>query len=430
MNKALTRKKILSSFTGLLYIIFFTSFIFSFRAITSISTGLILLCGIMENKRGLRAFFLPMIKNPFFIACFLFFLLQVISLLYTHSQKAGWDNIRLKSGLLFIPLAFCGMDRFPAGTRRKLWAVYCLLLAGASLYCLFLAGWHYRQVHDPSLFFYHALVSPFSHHAVYFSIFVFTALVFLLENAGKGYFLFRPFFTIVLVVYFSVFLFLLSSKLVIAFYIIYLLYYFILLLKKKTNRAGVLAVFILFVVAGGSASMLHNPVSNRFYEILNGDMKLVNQDKFDKGNYFNGLQFRMLQWKFVPEILTGTHSWWTGVSPGDAQSLLDQQYISKDMYTGDPAKKTTGYLGYNTHNQFLEALLQTGIPGFLAFLLTCFCLVRMAAQKKDSLAWFIILLLLVYSCTESVFETQYSILLFTFFPLFAGTGDPAKTGDT
>lgn len=419
MNKALTKTETLSCFTWASYILFFTSFICSFRAITSISIACILLCSIIENKPGPRIFFSGLIKNPVFITCCLFFLLQVISLLYTQNTQAGWDNIRLKSGLLFIPLAFYGIDQLTPGTGRKLFAAYCLVLAGASFYCLFLAGWDYNQTHNPSLFFYHALVRPVSQHAVYFSIFVFIALLFLLENARKRRFLFTPIFTTALAAYFSVFLFLLSSKLVIAFYVAYLLYYFIALLKAKKNRGWALGVFTLFLITAGPALTVHNPVSKRFYEILDSDMELINQDRFAQGNYFNGLQFRLLQWKFVPEILTETRSWWTGLAPGDAQSLLDKKYISKNMYTGDGNQKNAGYLGYNTHNQFLESLLQTGIPGLLVFLLICFSLVKMAVRKKDSLAWFVILLVLAYSFIESVFETQYGILLFIFFPLLA-----------
>jgi hypothetical protein len=42
----------------------------------------------------------------------------------------------------------------------------------------------------------------------------------------------------------------------------------------------------------------------------------------------------------------------------------------------------------------------------------------MAWQKKDRTLSFITILLLLYSFSESVFETQYSLVIFIFFPLF------------
>jgi O-antigen ligase len=151
---------------------------------------------------------------------------------------------------------------------------------------------------------------------------------------------------------------------------------------------------------------------------LNGDLAIVKQEKFNPGHYFNGLQFRLLQWEFTAELLNENDSWWYGVSPADAQTLLDQKYISKKMYAGDPAKGTKGYLGYNTHNQFLETLLQSGIPGLVILLAACFFLVRIAWRKKRRIISFIIALLLAWLFSESVLERQFGIMIFTFFPLF------------
>jgi O-antigen ligase len=88
------------------------------------------------------------------------------------------------------------------------------------------------------------------------------------------------------------------------------------------------------------------------------------------------------------------------------------------MYTGNPSRGDHGFIGYNTHNQFLETLLKTGLPGLIALLLVCFTLIRMAIQKKQRETGFIIGLLLVWLFTEAVLERQYGILVFTFFPLF------------
>jgi O-antigen ligase len=415
----MNRAKGLSLLNQASYLLFFISLICSFRAVSSISIGLILLIGILNNKSGVKILFHRNLKNSFLAACLLFYLLCIISLLYTHNIHEGWSNIRLKSGLLFTPLAVCCSHYINTDTRKKLFSQYCLLLAAASLYCLLTALFHYWKTADLSHFFYHALVSPFKQHAVYFSIYVFIALLFLLESLNKNDLVFNKLFHAFLTIFFSVFIFLLSSKLVIAFYFLYLLYYFIGLVKNNaTNRALIISLFILLIITGSLVLIIRNPVSERFHEVAQGDLTIVKQDKYEPGRYFNGVEFRLIQWKFVAEILNENHRWWIGVSPGDAQLFLDQKYISTKMYTGDPAKGKRGFLGYNTHNQFLETLLQTGITGLFILLIICASLIQMAWQKKSRTVSFIIILLLAWLFSESAFETQYGILLFTFFPLF------------
>ena len=61
---------------------------------------------------------------------------------------------------------------------------------------------------------------------------------------------------------------------------------------------------------------------------------------------------------------------------------------------------------------------QTGIPGAIAFLLIIVALIRVGWQQRKTGYLFIFLLLLIYSFMESVFETQFGIALFTFFPVF------------
>jgi O-antigen ligase len=184
-------------------------------------------------------------------------------------------------------------------------------------------------------------------------------------------------------------------------------------------KKSIVAVFILFPLTVLSLLFLtSNPVSNRFKELLKGDLAIVQQKNYQPADYFNGLQFRLLQWKLVPEILNENKSWWTGVGAGNAQQLLNQKYISKNMYRGVPGTADTGYLVYNTHNQLLESLLKIGITGAVLYLLICFSLLQIAWKNKNRIVRFTILLLFFYSFTESTLETQYGILIFTFFPLF------------
>jgi len=419
MDKDIQKKIILNPFVQVLFLVFFASVIFSLRAVTSMSLGVMLLSGFLIKRSAGSSLLQKKNKNLFLAGCALLFLLQFIALFYTNDRQAGWNNIRIKTGLLVTPFASFLFSSITITSTKKLLSHYCLILVGASLCCLCISFLNFQETNNTSIFFYHALVSSINQHAVYLSVLTAIGLVFLLERIMKKEFIINRLTHTSLVIYLSGFLFLLSSKLVIAFYIIYLVYYFVHLLQKnKLRRLAIAGSFILCFIILGLLFTTRNPVKERFSDVFRGNIKLITQENFTEGDYFNGLQFRLLQWRFVTEILTENKRWWQGVSPGDAQTLLTKKYLSKNMYAGDPAKGDRGYLIYNTHNQFLETLLQNGIIGLIVLLLICFSLFKMMIQEKNRIASVSILLLLAWLFTESVFETQYGIVIFTFFPLF------------
>ena len=189
-------------------------------------------------------------------------------------------------------------------------------------------------------------------------------------------------------------------------------------LFKSINAKFIVISFVSLTAFSLLIFSTQNRISNRFKEIIQTDFHFIKRERFNQGDYFNGLQFRLLQWEFVPGILNEKRAWLVGVSPGDAQNLLNQKYISRNMYTGTVARGDKGFIGYNTHNQFLESLLETGLIGSLLFLLICWSLVKMILERKKADLSFVTILLLVYSFSESVLETQYSLFIFLFFPLF------------
>lgn len=419
MNQSPKESSLLSQLLFIFYILFFISLVFSFRAVSSISTGLLILAGIIFNKQQSGTIIHKNLSNLFFIACILYFLFLLASFCFSQPSDEAWRQIRLKSGLILIPLTVCCSSYVNASTRKKLLFAYTIILAAACLFCIVMATNHFIRTGDDSHFFYHPLVSPLKQHAVYFSLLVFFALLFLLESAKIRQWLFHPVLHFSLLAFLSFFLLLLSSKLVIVFFAVYLLYYFVTIGRLfKHTKTAVAGSILLLVVAGALIFTTNNPVSRRFNEIMQGDIAVLNKDSYQPQDYFNGLQFRLLQWKLVPELLNEHNSWWTGEGPASAQDILAQKYISKNMYSGETGSADKGYLLYNTHNQFLESLLKNGIPGAILFLFIFSALLRIAWQKKKRIISFVIILLLLYSFSESLLETQYGLLIFTFFPLF------------
>ena len=88
------------------------------------------------------------------------------------------------------------------------------------------------------------------------------------------------------------------------------------------------------------------------------------------------------------------------------------------MYTGEAGRNDHGFIGYHTHNQFLQVLLEIGIVGLLIFLFIAWSLIQIARKDKNENVRLFVLLILLYCFTDAPFETQYCLVLFTFFPLF------------
>lgn len=418
MNTTPVKQTTVHLITYSLYLLFLVSLIFSFRAVSSMSIAAILLTGVItiflkgpsSKKNKYRLYFV--------IGCAVMLLLSVVAILYTTDVHEGWNNARIKTGLLIVSLAVFVAPIPDENLLRKLLFHYCLLLTLASLYCLGHAFARYQQSGSASVFFYHSLVNPIAQHAIYFSLMILFGLIFLLEAIKRNFRYLPRSLHLSLIGLLSLFLFMLSSKLIISIYLVYLFLWLLQILKSNSSSRLISPVFIgLVILSVLLVFSIPNPVSRRFYDIVRGNISIVRQDSFKPGDYFNGLQFRLLQWRFVPEILTENGRWWIGISPGDAQSYLNEKYLSKNMYSGDPTKGTRGYLVYNTHNQFLQTLLQTGIIGLVVLFATCLCMLKMAIEQKSRLTIFITIALLAWLFAESPFETQYGIMIFTFFPM-------------
>jgi O-antigen ligase len=413
-SSPILQKKHLDSFLLLGYTLFFISLVFAIRPLNSIAIAFLVLTGILFRAVIREERPVPNTKL-FWISCFLFYLLYILSLLYTSNQAETLRQLQLKSSLLFVPL-FLVLHR-PLCKQLTLYNnVYIICLFVAIVFCLVYAAFNtiFRNAQG-SVWFYHALVSPFKQHAVLFSVLIFFALTSIVDRFARQEYLLNFAFHGIVLTLFIGFLFLLSSKLIITGFILYLLVFMIRVIRNRRLITFSISVLIIAVIGIFTTS---NPISNRFREIIEGDMSLISQPRFNQGTYFNGLQFRLLQWKNVGELLQENDALLFGLSPGNAQEKLNAKYLSKDMYSGTLERGERGFLGYNTHNQFLESTLHLGLSGLAVFLAMISGLVLLCIRARSLQLTFAVGMLIAFCFTESVLETQYGLVIFTFFPIF------------
>jgi O-antigen ligase len=165
--------------------------------------------------------------------------------------------------------------------------------------------------------------------------------------------------------------------------------------------------------------LTNNPIKSRFSDAISGNVYLFKQDNFSPDIYFNGIQFRLLIWRFTYEILQQNKAWLLGVSTGDAQYELNKKFAETNIYLGDGKKDKLGYGVFNCHNVFLQTTLESGLIGLCFLLGIIFTFLIQAFKKQETLTIIFFLAILAFCFTESVLSSQYTILLFMFFPLLS-----------
>lgn len=402
--------------------LFFFSFIFSIRPILGFATIMLAATAIVIHKLDTKRWWNPGYFNLFNIGLILYFVLQTIALLYTKNQIKGMAVFQTNLGMLVLPVGLLYSSRVNSKNYKRWMYGYLVILFAAAVWSLIKASMNYSQSHDSSVFYYHSLVAIYSNHAIQFSVIVFIGIQFLLDQFRT---LTRNLFKagfILLVLFFSFYLFLLSSKLVIIFYLGYLLFVITFTKTFINRRPYRIAGFCMTLAAIAIIFFVQSPIRARIKQELDARVSVIRQDKFTPADYFSGVQFRILTWRFVYEILNEKKAWILGVNPGDAQDVLKEKYLQENMFAGGTPENKTGYLGYHTHNQFLQAVLESGILGLIAFLMICAGLIKMAGQISGYPYSALIVLMLCNCFTDAPLTTQYGIVLFVFFPLFIFRG--------
>ena len=417
---------LLSRLYELVMIVFFISVIFSFRFFASISLIVMAAFALLHYRLSEGGWWNRKFVNFFNAGCFLYFIVQGLALLYTHNTKQGIFIEQVNLGLIAIPIAVFYSQLVRGKNYGMLMKWYILILFTASVIALGHAWQLYVHTGNTSYFFYHPLVYIYSGHAIQYSILVFIGILFLIEENVRHDNIKNRKWVLFLLVYFSVFLFLLTSKMVIAVFLIYIVYLIICtneFFRKRSYQIGALAAILVVLII---IFTTNSPLRKRISEEMQSNISFIEQNEFSPADYFNGIEFRLISWRFAYEILNENHAWLFGVSPGDAQDMLNKKYRKLNMFTGGLPDNLKGYLDYHTHNQFLQALLETGIPGLAAFILICAGMIQLAKKSGNRSMIVLTILLLCYCFADAVLRTQYGIILFIFFPLFIVKGGESE----
>ncbi|MGV3765456.1 MAG: O-antigen ligase family protein [Chitinophagaceae bacterium] len=359
-------------------------------------------------------------SNGLFRAFAALFVLQIAGFFMAQQQNEGIKHLETKIGYIVLP-ALLLAGPFPNnGQRRQIMTAHALIATTISIILLGMAYWKFRENGLYTNFFYHDLLLPIEHNAIYFSAFVFFSFCFLLNEGQQIQPLQRNKWIYYLWLLFHLtLLILLASKLIISITLLYTTYWILNNGKEKNRYSRLFAgTGILIVIISLAAVVIIKPIRQRFTETFQANWSTLNYDQFTPSTSFTGLQFRLLTWRFGYEILQEENAFIIGVGPANAQTFLQEKYREMNMYTGTAGSQTDkGFLVYNFHDQYLQTWVESGIIGAIILFCWYVTLITIVLKRKNRVLTGMILLICLLSFTESIFTRQWGMILSSFFPL-------------
>lgn len=331
------------------------------------------------------------------------FILHLAAFWYYPEKESGWFAVEKKFSLLAIPILWT-LSRLD---WRKASEVFFLCFS-LGLFCsgIIMLGhsvWSVYETGELKWLFYHNLTYPLPISAIYYSWYLVIALFWPLNEMK----MLTPKKVIAMRVFFVLLLLMAASKLLVVLAIILGL---VRLLDTHTRKKIKAKHAFLLAVAIG----LSYPVISRFMELRSPHLELVTQDHFTYDSPFNGLNLRLIQWRFGLEILSDQRAWITGVGPVYKQALLNAKYEAYGMYTGNPELGDSGYKQYNFHNQYMETLVSNGLVGLCCLLFIIFALIVPRHTNQPGLFSSLMVICFTFMLTESMLERRQGVVLFAF----------------
>ena len=388
-----------------LYLLLFGLLAFSiplFDRIAATAIVLIMFTWIIEGKFGQK--FQRIKKDKFrrYILLFgLIYLFYLAGFFYSKNQFHALLDLQTKLSLLIFPIIFSTLDyNVINGKKGKMLYYYIIGCLVITIILLGRSFINFLTSNSAAEFFYSNL--SWYHHASYLSMFlVFAVGIFLYQIHTKTIFKNKSgllFHT--LIIYFSIFILMLSSKAGILSLVIIILSYVGVLLYKKQYLKGVAILVVLSVAIWGMFS-LFSVTSSR----ISDAQQTISNETVEKGAT-DSTSERILIWQSAVSIIRENVLF--GVGTGEADDALLITYKT-NQYSGALENRL------NAHNQYLQTFIATGIIGFFVLIGVLFIPVYPALKRRNILYLLLLFLVAFNLLFESMLERQAGVVFYTFF---------------
>ena len=369
--------------------------------------GIIFLIGSVNKASEFQK--LP-VKNKLLFYCFiLFFLWQVIGMIYSDHNQEGLRNLSLRLPLLLFPLILVVPDLTIRQKTIKLLRIFAVSTFLYVIACLVYASFRSLEISEgnwsinphpdeyPWLNFFYGPDFAIFQHPSYLSMYillsVFIAFEALFEKSDSK--LIKWFWLLVsLVLIFSVYL--LSSRAAIIAAVITIPCYFIIkLITGKIKKIWWIGV------CSGAIILFFTLLSNPRLQLLfnqSSDQELINKALKESRISIWNASFNLIKENFL-----------LGVGTGDIQYELNEEYKrmgKRDLYKDKEL---------NAHNQFIETSAEHGLIGLLLLLSVFGLMVGVAVTNRNILYLMFILIVLISFLFETMLNRLAGLAFFSAF---------------
>lgn len=311
----------------------------------------------------------------------LFFTTSVVALLYSGSVKEGLPGLETRLSLLAVPFIFSVITLYDLVNLKRLFKAFILGLLIACFICLVNAINSYTIEGDTSVFLYYSLTNIINFQPTYFAyylVFAITLLLFELYNSPQN--------SKILIITGVVFFFLTLT-----------------LTGGQTTLVSILFIFSFFIFKYSTDEIKsgQKSITAGLVVVLLIAMFSINVRTNSENKHFSDSWDRVIIWEAA---LKSSPNLFFGVGIGKAKTILNNYYIANNL--GEYAFK-----GYNSHNQFIEALLENGVFGLLALMILLGRPLYLSFKSNNVLGILILYPFIIYGITE-VFLGRYQGIVF------------------
>jgi len=349
-----------------------------------------------------------------FFSLFVFFLLHILSLIYSADIQEGLFDLEVKLSLFLIPLFLFGSESLKVNkNRNNVFYSFIIGLFIASLICYVYALYNSISLlvgNENDVIPFYLLLNPF--HYKSFSLFYDPSYFAMCITAGViiiMYFLDQKIINskrylrllISLLIFFVITIFLLSSRagilsiiMVFVFWFYYKTKSFSIKNKYLVRSVSIISLTIVFIAVlyfGGRFSFVKKEFENFKTE--------TNVENVAWGS----VSLRLQIWHYALQLIKDKPV--LGVGTGDVKTELRK-------LAEDDGISQIGAMNLNVHNQFLETWIGIGLVGFL---LLTFLLVLPVLFEPGPLLKLIIVIVAVNFVFESMLNRLGGVAFFSFF---------------
>src|SRR6478672_10514026 len=355
--------------------------------------------------------------NKFLILPILFYILMVLSLIWTHDFTLTMKGLQKELPFLFIPIAFLFLPRNNKSDRYRNFRYYSFSMAVYCVYLLFHSLFRYIVSGNINVFFYHELVTA-ELNAIYVSIFASFAVFYFVSIAQKTV-IDKIALTILAIV-----VFLLSSKSIITidFILVVCYYSFFSDIPKAVKTTTLITVtsflvfslvfvkevrerFLLEYETAFVDNTINKKIGNQNEKVYNVSLKQAwTEDKFQQNHFFPGTAMRVYQVRIFWEMLNENPILFTGFGLEASQKKIQEKEVEHNLYHG--------YGDFNFHNQYVQTFSELGLFGFLLLLGMLHLNIKKAWKQKDFLHIAFAITMIILFLSESFFCRQRGIVFF------------------